>query len=109
MSYTNITGILYNPNHCFTYFIQPRKLQAGPPEWYTGNHRKQKWKNAEKQFWDLLQPEGWRKWVKEEEKETYFQTQPYSEKSKNYNLRIELKIEVVNFNVRKEHPQWFGT
>lgn len=36
-----------------------------------------------------------------EEKDTYFQVQPYSEKSKKYNLRTELKMELVNFNMEK--------
>lgn len=36
-----------------------------------------------------------------EEKDTYFQVQPCSEKSKKYNLRTELKMELVNFNMEK--------
>ena len=45
------------------------------------------------------------KWVRKEAKDTYFQTQPHSAKSEKYNLRTKLKIEVVNFNMRKEHPE----
>lgn len=44
-----------------------------------------------------------------EENDTYFQIQPSSEKSKKYNLRTNLKIELVNFNKKKELPKWFGT
>lgn len=36
-----------------------------------------------------------------EEKETYFQIQPYSEKSKKYNLKTKLRMEFVNFNLKK--------
>lgn len=40
-------------------------------------------------------------WVKKEEKNAYFQTQPYSEKPKKYNLRTKLNIELVNFNIKE--------
>lgn len=48
-------------------------------------------------------------WVKKEEKNAYFQTQPYSEKPKKYNLRTKLNIELVNFNIKREHPGRFST
>lgn len=36
-----------------------------------------------------------------EENDIYFQIQPYSEKSKRHNLRTKLKIELVDFNMKK--------
>lgn len=44
-----------------------------------------------------------------EEKYTYFQIQPYSEKSKKYNLKTKLKMELVNFNMEKIQLEWCGT
>lgn len=37
-----------------------------------------------------------------EERDTYFQIQPYSEESRKYNVRTKLKMELVNFNMEKE-------